>query len=71
MTVPLLPGQPLPAEFKQLQPGQGCYASKDGILRASVAGYPRKDNGVVNVTTGRPETSALPEIGAIVSFMKT
>jgi hypothetical protein len=68
MTTPLLPGQPLPAEFKQSQPGQGCYVSKDGILRASVVGYPKTDGGVVNVTTGKPDTSALPEIGAIVRF---
>jgi hypothetical protein len=39
MTALLLPGQPLPAEFKQLQPGHGCYTSKDGILRASAIGY--------------------------------
>jgi hypothetical protein len=67
MTALVLPGQPLPAEFKQLQPGHGCYTSKDGILRASVVGYPKTEDGVVNVRTGRPDTSALPEIGAIVS----
>ncbi|KAJ9105085.1 hypothetical protein QFC20_004371 [Naganishia adeliensis] len=67
MTTPLLPGQPLPAESKQSQPGQGCYVSKDGILRASVVGYPATSNGVVSVTTGKPDTSALPEIGAIVT----
>ncbi|GHJ89653.1 hypothetical protein NliqN6_6055 [Naganishia liquefaciens] len=67
MTALLLPGQPLPAEFKQLQPGHGCYTSKDGILRASAIGYPRTANGVVDVTTGRPDTSALPDIGAIVT----
>lgn len=69
MTTPLLPGQPLPAEFKQSQPGQGCYVSKDGILRASVVGYPTTSNGVVSVTTGKPDTSALPEIGAIVRLL--
>lgn len=67
MTALVLPGQPLPAEFKQLQPGHGCYTSKDGVLRASVVGYPKTTDGVVNVRTGRPDTSALPEIGAIVS----
>ncbi|KAI5450346.1 hypothetical protein NCC49_003128 [Naganishia albida] len=67
MTTPLLPGQPLPAAYKQSQPGHGCYRSKDGILRASVVGYPRPEGVVVNVTTGKPDTSALPEIGAIVT----
>jgi hypothetical protein len=67
MTALVLPGQPLPAEFKQLQPGHGCYTSKDGVLRASVVGYPKTADGVVDVRTGRPDTSALPEIGAIVS----
>jgi exosome complex component CSL4 len=70
MTALVLPGQPLPAEFKQLQPGHGCYTSKDGILRASVVGYPKTADGVVNVRTGRPDTSALPEIGAIVSTLR-
>jgi exosome complex component CSL4 len=70
MTALVLPGQPLPAEFKQLQPGHGCYTSKDGVLRASVVGYPKTADGVVNVRTGRPDTSALPEIGAIVSILR-
>ncbi|KAJ9126474.1 hypothetical protein QFC24_002217 [Naganishia onofrii] len=67
MTIPLLPGQPLASEFSQYQPGHGCYVSKDGILRASVVGHPRITDGVVSVTNGKPETSALPEIGAIVT----